>query len=255
LVFILRTKNHFFTSSKHFKIIGRITLFLLNSMEQFRKQASIRIGDKAPDFTSPSSTGNFNLYNYLGNSWGIFFSHPADFTPVCTTELGMVSKLIPEFEKRNVKVVAISVDPFHKHVEWINDINETQCTTVNYPIVADDDRKVSILYGMLDQTNMEKSSGLPLTVRSVFIIDPNKIVRLILTYPASCGRNFDEILRVIDSLQLTDQKKVATPANWKKGDNAIISTSIPNDKAKEMFGDFIEVKPYLRFVKYSQLAK
>jgi len=213
----------------------------------------LRIGDIAPDFTADSSIGEFNLYKYLGDSWGVIFSHPADFTPVCTTELGYVSKMMPEFQKRNTKVCALSVDPADKHKGWIGDINETQHTDVQFPIVADADRKVSILYGMLDQTNLDKQTGLPLTVRSVFILDPTKKIRLTLTYPASCGRNFDEIIRTIDSLQLTDKKKVTTPANWKQGDDLIVAPSVNNEQAKQLFGDFKQLKPYLRLVKAEQV--
>jgi len=216
---------------------------------------SVRIGDVAPNFTAPSTEGELDLHKHFEGSWGIVFSHPADFTPVCTTELGTVQRLWPEFQKRGVKVVGLSCDPIDKHKGWINDINETQHVTVQFPIVADADRKVAAQYGMLDQTNMEKSTGLPLTVRSVFIIDPAKKVRLILTYPASCGRNFDEILRTVDSLQLTDKSKVTTPANWKKGDDLIVAPSVNNETAKQLFGDFKELKPYLRMVKYDQVAK
>jgi len=216
---------------------------------------SVRIGDVAPNFTAPSTEGELDLHKYFEGSWGIVFSHPADFTPVCTTELGTVQRLWPEFQKRGVKVVGLSCDTIDKHKGWISDINETQHVTVQFPIVADADRKVAAQYGMLDQTNMEKSTGLPLTVRSVFIIDPAKKVRLILTYPASCGRNFDEILRTVDSLQLTDKSKVTTPANWKKGDDLIVAPSVNNETAKQLFGEFKELKPYLRMVKYEQVAK
>jgi len=223
--------------------------------ELLKTQNYLRIGDKAPDFTAQSSQGEFNLYKYLADSWVIFFSHPADYTPVCTTELGRAAKLAHEFAKRNVRMLAVSVDSVEKHIGWIKDIDETQSTLVAYPIIADSDRKVSILYGMLDQTNLEKQSGLPVTVRSVFIIDPNRTIRLTLTYPASCGRNFNELLRVIDSLQLTDTKKVTTPADWNKGDDLIVAPSVPSDKAKELFGDFKELRPYLRLVKYEQVVK
>jgi alkyl hydroperoxide reductase subunit AhpC len=216
-------------------------------------QNVLRIGDIAPDFTADSSIGQFNLYKYLGDSWGIVFSHPADFTPVCTTELGYMSKIMPEFQKRNVKVCALSVDAVDRHKGWISDINETQSTTVEYPIIADHDRKVSVQFGMLDQTNMDKQTGLPLTVRSVFILDPTKKIRLMLTYPASCGRNFDEILRTVDSLQLTDKKKVTTPANWKPGDDLIVAPSVNNEQAQQLFGDFKQIKPYLRLVKAAQV--
>jgi len=216
---------------------------------------TLRIGDVAPDFTAKSTAGEFQLHQYIEGSWAVFFSHPADFTPVCTTELGRVQKLLPEFAKRNVKVFAISVDPIDKHDRWVNDINETQGVTVSYPILADPDRLISTQYGMLDQTNMEKATGMPVTVRSVFIIDPSKKIRWIITYPASCGRNFDEILRCVDSLQLTDRAKVATPADWKAGDDAIVLASIDNATAKAKFGEFREVKPYLRFVTSQQYSK
>jgi len=224
-------------------------------MASAQTQATVRIGDVAPDFTAPSTVGEFNLYKYLGSSWGIFFSHPADFTPVCTTELGAVQRLLPEFEKRNVKVFAVSVDSVDSHHKWVKDINETQNVDLKYPIIADHDRKIATLYGMLDQTNLEKQTGLPVTVRSVFFIDPSKKVRLILTYPASCGRNFDEIIRCVDSLQLTDKNKVTTPANWKKGDDLIVAPSVNNENAKQLFGEFKELKPYLRLVKYDQVTK
>jgi len=216
---------------------------------------AVRIGDVAPNFAAQSTEGEFDLHKFVEGSWAVMFSHPADFTPVCTTELGAVQKLWPEFQKRGVKVFGLSCDPIDKHKGWVSDINETQNVHIQYPIVADPDRKAATLYGMLDQTNMEKSTGLPLTVRSVFIIDPSKKVRLILTYPASCGRNFDEIIRTIDSLQLTDKSKVTTPANWKKGDDLIVAPSVNNETAKQLFGEFRELKPYLRLVKYEQVAK
>ncbi len=204
--------------------------------------ATIRLGDKAPDFTADSSMGTLNLYDYLGDSWGILFSHPADFTPVCTTELGTAANFKPEFDKRNVKMLALSVDGAASHNEWIKDINEVQNTTVNFPIIADEDKKVSNLYDMI-HPNADNN----LTVRSVFIIAPDKTVKLILTYPASTGRNFYELLRVIDSLQLTAYHKVATPANWEHGQEVVVSPAISTDDAKEMFKKGItEVKPYLR---------
>ncbi|WP_435623028.1 peroxiredoxin [Flagellimonas sp.] len=204
--------------------------------------ATIRLGDIAPDFTVETSEGSLNFYDYLGEGWGILFSHPADFTPVCTTELGTAAKFKGEFEKRNVKMIALSVDGVESHNEWIQDINETQHTTVNFPIIADVDRKVSDLYDMI-----HPNANDTLTVRSVFIIAPDKTVKLILTYPASTGRNFYELLRVIDSLQLTAYHKVATPANWEHGDKVVVSPSIPTDEAKEMFTAGVdEVKPYLR---------
>ncbi|NEO68333.1 peroxiredoxin [Moorena sp. SIO3H5] len=204
---------------------------------------TLRLGDTVPDFTQNSSEGEINLYQWAGDSWVVLFSHPADFTPVCTTELGMVAKLKPEFEKRNVKVIALSVDDVDSHKGWIGDINETQTTTVNYPILADPDKKVSDLYDMI-HPNADNT----LTVRSVFVIDSQKKLRLVLTYPASTGRNFDEILRVIDSLQLTDDYKVATPVNWKDGDDCVIVPSIKDpEELKEKFPKGYEViKPYLR---------
>lgn len=204
---------------------------------------SIQLGDKAPDFTQDSSEGTINFYEYLGNSWGVLFSHPKNFTPVCTTELGMAAKMKDEFAKRNVKMLALSVDPVESHKGWIADIEETQGTAMNFPILADADRKVSDLYGMI-HPNADDT----LTVRSVFIVDPNKVVKLMITYPASTGRNFDEILRVIDSLQLTAYHSVATPVNWKNGDDCVIAPAI-TDKAEmeEKFPKgWTELKPYLR---------
>lgn len=204
--------------------------------------STIRLGDKAPDFTADSSMGKINLYDYLGNSWGILFSHPADFTPVCTTELGTASKFKNEFDKRNVKMLALSVDGAASHAEWIKDINEVENTVVNFPIIADEDKKVSDLYDMI-HPNADNN----LTVRSVFIIAPDKSVKLTLTYPASTGRNFYELLRVIDSLQLTAKHKVATPANWEHGKDVVVSPAISTAAAKEMFIKGVtEVKPYLR---------
>ena len=204
--------------------------------------ATLRLGDTAPDFTAVTSEGTLNFYEYLGDSWGILFSHPADFTPVCTTELGTAAKFKDEFDKRNVKMMALSVDGAASHVEWIKDINETQGTEVNFPIVADMERKVSDLYDMI-HPNADDT----LTVRSVFIIDPNKKIKLTLTYPASTGRNFYELLRVIDSLQLTANHKVATPANWKNGEKVVVSPAIPTEEAKGIFTKGVEeIKPYLR---------
>ncbi|MDP5062998.1 peroxiredoxin [Maribacter sp. IgM3_T14_3] len=204
--------------------------------------ATIRLGDKAPNFTADSSMGTINLYDYLGDSWGILFSHPADFTPVCTTELGTAAKFKDEFDKRNVKMIALSVDGAASHAEWIKDINEVQNTVVNFPIIADEDKKVSHLYDMI-HPNADNN----LTVRSVFIIAPDKSVKLTLTYPASTGRNFYELLRVIDSLQLTAYHKVATPANWEKGKEVVVSPAISTADAKDMFSKGVtEVKPYLR---------
>ena len=204
---------------------------------------SLRLGDIAPDFEQESSLGSIKFHEWLGNSWGVLFSHPADYTPVCTTELGLTSKLKGEFEKRNVKVIALSVDGVESHKGWINDINDTQSTVVGFPIIADADRKVSQLYDMIHPNANET-----LTVRSLFVIDPNKKVRLTITYPASTGRNFDEVLRVIDSLQLTDNYKVATPGNWKDGDDVVIVPSLqdPEELKKRFPKGFNAVRPYLR---------
>jgi alkyl hydroperoxide reductase subunit AhpC len=205
--------------------------------------ATLRLGDTAPDFTQDSTEGPIRFHQWLGDSWGVLFSHPKDFTPVCTTELGYTAKLGPEFAKRNVKVLAISVDPLESHKGWVSDIEETQGTAVNFPILADPDRKVSDLYDMIHPNASDTN-----TVRSVFIIDPKKKVRLMLTYPASTGRNFNEIVRVIDSLQLTDSHSVATPANWEQGDDVIIVPSLQDpDVLRQKFPKgFKAVKPYLR---------
>jgi alkyl hydroperoxide reductase subunit AhpC len=204
---------------------------------------TIRLGDIAPDFEQDSSAGRIRFHEWLGNSWGVLFSHPADFTPVCTTELGLTAKLKGEFDKRGVKAIALSVDPVESHTRWIADINDTQNTTVNFPIIADGDRKVSELYDMI-----HPNANATLTVRSLFIIDPNKKVRLIITYPASTGRNFNEILRVVDSLQLTDNHKVATPGNWQDGDEVVIVPSLKDeDEIRQRFPKgYRAVKPYLR---------
>lgn len=204
---------------------------------------ALRLGDTAPNFKQDSSAGPIDFYEFLGDSWGILFSHPADYTPVCTTELGYTAKLKDEFTKRGVKAIALSVDDVESHKGWINDINETQNTTVNFPIIADKDRSVSTLYDFIHPNASET-----LTVRSLVIIDPNKKVRLIITYPASTGRNFHEILRVVDSLQLTDNYKVATPANWQDGEDVVIVPSIKDEaELKERFPKgYTAVKPYLR---------
>ena len=203
---------------------------------------SIQLGDLAPDFTQDSTEGPIHFHEWAGDSWVVLFSHPKDYTPVCTTELGTVAKLKPEFEKRNVKVIGLSVDPLKDHEGWSRDIEETQGAALNFPLLADADRKVSNLYGMI-HPNADNT----FTVRSVFVIGPDKKVRLTLTYPASTGRNFDEILRVIDSLQLTENYKVATPANWRYGDDCIIVPTVSNDEAKKLFpAGFKEIKPYLR---------
>ncbi|MCB0654233.1 MAG: peroxiredoxin [Saprospiraceae bacterium] len=204
--------------------------------------ATIRLGDEAPNFTAQSTEGEINFHQWLGDSWGVLFSHPADYTPVCTTELGTVAKYKEAFNKRNVKVVALSVDGLESHNNWIKDINETQHTTVNFPIIADEDQKVSTLYDMIHPNANDK-----LTVRSVFVIGADKKVKLTITYPASTGRNFDELLRVIDSLQLTAYHKVATPANWQNGEDCVISPSVTNEEIPALFPKgHVEVKPYLR---------
>jgi alkyl hydroperoxide reductase subunit AhpC len=204
---------------------------------------ALRLGDTVPNFTQASSQGDIDFYDWAGDSWVILFSHPKDFTPVCTTELGTVAKLKPEFDKRNVKAIALSVDDVESHKGWIGDIEETQNASLNYPILADPDRKVSDLYDMI-----HPNANNTLTVRSVFIIDPNKKLRLTLTYPASTGRNFDELLRVVDSLQLTDYHSVATPANWQDGDDCVIVPSItdPKELEEKFPKGYTQVKPYLR---------
>ena len=203
---------------------------------------TIRLGDTAPDFTAETTEGTIEFHQWLGNGWGILFSHPKDYTPVCTTELGRVANLKGEFEKRNVKVIAVSVDPLESHKGWVNDINETQNCAMNYPIIADPDRNVATMYGMIHPNALDN-----LTVRSVFIVGPDKKVKLQLTYPASTGRNFDEILRVIDSLQLTANYQVATPADWKQGDDCVVVPAIKTEDIPAKFPKgFKEVKPYLR---------
>ena len=203
---------------------------------------TIRLGDEAPDFTAQTTMGEINFHQWLGDSWGVLFSHPADYTPVCTTELGETAKLKSEFDKRNVKVLAVSVDGMESHRGWIRDINDTQNTEVNFPLIADEDRQVATLYDMIHPNADDK-----MTVRSVFIIGPDKKVKLTLTYPASTGRNFDEILRVIDSLQLTAYHKVATPVNWEQGDDCVILPSITDEVAATEFPKgFKEIRPYLR---------
>ena len=206
---------------------------------------ALRLGDEAPNFQADSTDGPIDFYDYLGDGWGVLFSHPKDFTPVCTTELGTVAKLKGEFEKRNVKVIGLSVDPVSDHHEWAKDIEETQGQALNYPLIGDPDRKVAQLYDMI-----HPNANDTLTVRSVFVIGPDKKVKLTLTYPAATGRNFDELLRVVDSLQLTDAHKVATPVNWQQGGDVIIVPALSNDDAQKLFPDgWDEQKPYLRVVK------
>jgi len=203
---------------------------------------SLRLGDTAPNFTAETTLGTLDFHEYLGDSWGILFSHPGDYTPVCTTELGSAAKLKSEFDKRNVKMIAISVDGIDSHHGWVRDINETQNTEVNYPIIADEDKKVSVLYDMIHPNASEN-----VTVRSVFIISPDKKIKLTLTYPASTGRNFQELLRVIDSLQLTANYSVATPADWKYGEDVVIAPAIKNEEIPGKFPKgHTEIKPYLR---------
>lgn len=207
------------------------------------RSMAIRLGDIAPNFTATTTQGELNFHEWLGDSWGILFSHPKDYTPVCTTELGEVARLKPEFDRRNVKVAGLSVDPIEDHHGWAGDIEETQGTALNFPLIADPKREVADLYDMIHE-----SASNTLTVRSVFVVGPDKKVKLTLTYPASTGRNFDEILRVIDSLQLTANHLVATPVNWKHGERVIIVPSLSDADAKQKFGEFETVKPYLRYI-------
>ncbi|MBS1574434.1 MAG: peroxiredoxin [Bacteroidetes bacterium] len=204
---------------------------------------ALRLGDTAPNFKAPTSAGEIDFYEYLGNGWGILFSHPADYTPVCTTELGKTALLNEEFRKRNVKVLAVSVDPLDKHEGWIKDINETQNTNVNFPLIADPDRTVATLYDMI-----HPNASATATVRSLFVIGPDKLVKLMITYPASTGRNFVEVLRVIDSLQLTAHHSVATPADWKQGEDVIVVPAVSTEDAIKKFPKGVKVvKPYLRY--------
>ena len=213
---------------------------------------ALQLGDTAPDFEAQTTEGPINFHDWIGDSWAVLFSHPKDFTPVCTTELGYMAKIKPEFDKRNVEVIGLSVDPVDNHADWVRDIEETQGHAPNYPIIGDADFEVSKLYGMLprdvsgdpgDRTPADNQ-----TVRNVFVIGPDKKVKLILVYPMTTGRNFDEVLRVIDSLQLTAQHKVATPVNWQQGDDVIIAGSVSDDEAKEIFGEWDSPKPYIRVV-------
>lgn len=211
---------------------------------------SLKIADTVPDFTQDSTEGPLHFYDWVGDDWVVLFSHPRDYTPVCTTELGTVARLKPEFERRRVKVVGLSVDPVDSHEGWAKDIAETQGTALNFPLIADHDRKVSALLDLIHPNASDTT-----TVRTVLVIDPAKKLRLTLTYPASTGRNFQEILRTIDSLQLTDRHKVATPADWQQGDDVIIVPSIDNDAARQLFpGGWTEQKPYLRLVRQPEAA-
>ncbi len=214
---------------------------------------ALTIGDTAPDFEAETTEGPIRFHDWLGDSWGVLFSHPKDFTPVCTTELGYMARIKPEFDRRGVKIIGLSVDPTDKHEGWVKDIEETQGATVEYPIVADRDFSVAKAYGMLGADvsgdPADRTAADNQTVRNVFVIGPDKKVKLVLVYPMTTGRNFDEVLRVIDSLQLTAKHKVATPAQWQQGGDVIIAGSVSNDEAKELFGSWDEPKPYIRIVK------
>jgi len=213
---------------------------------------ALQIGDTAPDFQAETTEGPISFHDWIGDSWAVLFSHPKDFTPVCTTELGYMAKIKPQFDERNVKIIGLSVDPVEKHSGWADDIAETQGHAPNYPIIGDADFEVSKLYGMLaNDVSGEAGARTPAdnqTVRNVFVVGPDKKVKLILIYPMTTGRNFDEVLRVIDSLQLTAKHKVATPVNWQQGDDVIIAGSVSDDEAKEIFGEWDSPKPYIRVV-------
>jgi len=213
---------------------------------------TLRLGSTAPDFEAQTTKGTIKFHEWIGDSWAILFSHPDDFTPVCTTELAEVSRRAPDFDKRGVKVIGLSANNLESHEKWIKDINEWGQTDLQFPIIADHDRKIATLYDMLDYqdaTNVDKK-GLPFTVRTVFVIDPKKVIRLTISYPASAGRNFDEVVRVVDSLQLSDKHKVTTPVNWKHGENVIVHPSVSTADAKQLFNNVVEHKPYLRTASY-----
>jgi alkyl hydroperoxide reductase subunit AhpC len=213
---------------------------------------ALQLGETAPDFEADTTEGRISFHDWLGDSWGVLFSHPKDFTPVCTTELGYMASIKPEFDKRNTKIIGLSVDPTDKHSDWAKDIEETQGTAPNYPIIADSDFNVSKLYGMLPAETAgdpgERTPADNQTVRNVFVVGPDKKIKLILVYPMTTGRNFDEVLRVIDSLQLTAEHKVATPVNWHPGESVIIAGSVSDEQAKETFGEWESPKPYIRIV-------
>ena len=213
---------------------------------------ALQLGDTAPDFEADTTEGPIRFHDWIGDSWAVLFSHPKDFTPVCTTELGYMAKIKPEFDRRNVKIIGLSVDPVDSHAKWYSDIEETQGTAPNYPLIGDQDFSVSKAYGMLPgDTTGDAAARTPAdnqTVRNVFVIGPDKKIKLILVYPMTTGRNFDEVLRVIDSLQLTATHKVSTPVNWKQGENVIIAGSVNNEEAKQIFGTWDEPKPYIRIV-------
>jgi alkyl hydroperoxide reductase subunit AhpC len=223
---------------------------LLDTTEE--DEMSIRLGEPAPDFEAETTEGPISFHDWIGDSWAVLFSHPKDFTPVCTTELGYMARIKPEFDRRNVKIIGLSVDPTGEHERWAKDIEETQGEAPNYPIIGDHDFEISKLYGMLPaDVSGPASERTPVdnqTVRNVFVIGPDKNVKLILVYPMTTGRNFDEVLRVIDSLQLTAKHKVSTPVNWQHGDDVIIAGSVSNSEAKELFGEWEEPKPYIRIV-------
>jgi thioredoxin-dependent peroxiredoxin len=213
---------------------------------------ALQLGETAPDFEAETTEGRIRFHDWIGDSWAVLFSHPKDFTPVCTTELGYMASIKPEFDKRGVKIIGLSVDPTDKHEQWAADIEETQGTRPNYPIIGDSDFNVSKLYGMLPADvsgdSADRTPALNATVRNVFVIGPDKTIKLILVYPMTTGRNFDEVLRVIDSLQLTAKHKVSTPAQWQRGDKVIISGSVSDDEARETFGEWESPKPYIRIV-------
>jgi thioredoxin-dependent peroxiredoxin len=213
---------------------------------------TLKLGDTAPDFTAQTTEGEIRFHDWIGDSWAVLFSHPRDFTPVCTTELGYMAKIKPEFEARGVKIIGLSVDPLDNHEQWARDIEETQGTAPNYPIIGDPEFEVSKLYGMLpadvEGDPTQRTPAMNQTVRNVFVIAPDKTIRLILVYPMTTGRNFDEVLRVIDSLQLTAQHKVATPVNWQQGDDVIIAGSVNDEQARELFGEWESPRPYIRIV-------
>jgi alkyl hydroperoxide reductase subunit AhpC len=217
---------------------------------------TLRIGDTAPDFEAETTEGTIHFHDWIGDSWAVLFSHPKDFTPVCTTELGYMAKIKPEFDKRDTKIIGLSVDPVERHHDWAKDIEETQGTAPNYPTIGDSDYKVSKLYEMLpadvDGDPLQRTPADNQTVRNVFVIGPDKKIKLLLAYPMSTGRNFDEVLRVIDSLQLTAKHQVSTPANWKQGDDVIISGSVSDEQARERFGEWEAPKPYIRIVPQPQ---
>jgi alkyl hydroperoxide reductase subunit AhpC len=213
---------------------------------------TLQLGETAPDFEAETTEGRIRFYDWLGDSWAVLFSHPKDFTPVCTTELGYMAKIKPEFDRRGVKIIGLSVDPVDKHSTWAKDIEETQGVAPNYPMIGDSDFKVSKLYGMLsadvDGDAADRTPADNQTVRNVFVIGPDKKIKLVFVYPMTTGRNFDEVLRVIDSLQLTAKSKVSTPVNWQEGDDVIIAGSVSDDEAKELFGEWDSPKPYIRIV-------